>query len=759
MKWSYIPTTAAILAFSTMISAQAQPDTVVLNSTEFRFPETHPGRVFVVKKVVVNGQQSLKKGVETGNPASTGLSAPASAASVSKPKRDAMGRVLKSGEYAKRMANIQKAHRLPTVAARSGEKAGQATDASEGHLFQMTENARFELISNSPLIRNAKDLVRMEKQERAAVWRKYGSLGAAFTERVSAMREGDSLDVVIELVQEHPGYLNSRTTTQEERIRNARAWVNARPIVSPRDFLALHGLKEAARRGKPRPNARLAEARASKSQILGLKHARDVVSIIERKKPEVNSVGGPHSPLYTELYHAAYNPASAMAEYPYSDIKVATMETGLGSGYVNRLPNDLKPVFYDSGQWTASGLHSVHSEGCYQLLAAGTRSMEKYHYNDDHVGNIQTRLLEDGINVLSSSLVGDWGSPSESDSRAVDNLAFIYPYPLVSLTAGNDGPDYAPDAQTYNSLIVGNVQHYDSSHYQMDFDYIRWDSVLGFLPVYVAGTQWKNPPAQYAYTRDWELPTLVAPGFGSDPYWGLHFPGVWTSSTGVAGCAPGVDWCPPGGTSFSAPVAAALAAQIIGWAGQYASPNRITETKAILMLTAENVDGDYWKPHYEDSRDGAGTVSGANAVEFVRNAPYTHNEMGPHIRAMRSGYLSPEEFGDELFIAESLLVPATIPTGKHLRVVLTWTSSPSINATPAVNEVSDMGLFVHSNYGWRYSETWNSNTEIVDLPNASLTPNGTYVIKVFPQVHRSASDGVEGTYYTLAWTWVKDHAD
>jgi hypothetical protein len=740
MKQSYILFKALLLSVFTMVPATAQPDTVVLNSTEFRFPETHPGKVFVVSKVIVNGQPPLKKGVEH---------APAEGARTLQraENRDLLGRRLHGEAYASRLARIRKKHELPTVPGLATPRKGLVTGAQGGD-FSLPEGARLALVSNSPLLRNAGDLARLEKAEREAVRRKYGTLGKTFAEQVSALRENDSLDILVELEKEHPGYVNGVKVSMEERIRNGRAWANARPRMSPLEFLHRHGLKPLDEgRGRPR-NTRLVQARASKAQILGLKEAQGVVSVSERKKPEVNAVPRPSSPLYPTLLASSHNPTGSMVESE-SGLGVATIESGLGSDYVSRLPDELKPVSYDVGWWgSVSGSYSTHSEGTYQLLAAGASGFQKYHYDEGYFGNIQDSIFNYHIASLSSSFANYWPSVTSPDSRAVDNMSYTYPYPLISLTAGNDGPAYTPDAQTYNSLIMGMVQHYDEATFQMDLEYWGWDSVNGFYVIPVAGTQWKNPPAKYGVLNDWELPSLVAPGFGPDPAWGVCFTGVWKTPTGV-------DWCPPGGTSFSAPVAAAMAAQVMANRSSYASPNRPTDARAVLLLTAENVDSGSWTPTYQDSRDGAGTISAANAVNIQLTK--VDNEEGPHVAGIKSGYMSPEDFTGAAFITESYLVPGTIPSGMHLRLVLTWTSSPGINY--AENEISDVSLFAHTNWGWRWSETWNSNTEIIDIPNASLTPNTSYDIKVYPTVHRTATDGPEEVYYTLAWAWVKDHAD
>lgn len=755
MKCTYIGRRGLILPLLMMISSHAQPDTVVLNSTEFRFPETHPGRVFVVKKVVVNGQQGVKKGVEA---TPSGQPTPSAAPSVLAGRaegRDALGRALKGadrGEYAARMARIQKMHRLPTLAARSAAREGLTTEAGQGQgpgvRYDRTRESKFGLVSNSPLIRSPQDLVRLEKAEREAVRKKYGALGKAFAARVSALKATDSLDIVVQLESEHPGYVNGVTAPLEERIRNARAWAQSRPKISSSEFLRQHGLKRSAFAREKAESPRLAIARASKAQILALKQVEGVVSVREQKKPAVASIPHPAPLTHMDLIASAQNPSASMVEY--GGLAIATMESGLGDDYVLRQPYYLRPISYEVGTWSPyPGGLSMHSEGMYHLLAEGARSHDKYHFNRYYFDGIRDSILEHQIGVLSSSWAWAWDHPENEDSRAVDQLAITYPYSFITLPTGNYGRDYPSVAQTYNSLTVGNVQHYDLSHYQMDFDYLGWDSVSGFYSIFVPGTQWKNPDARYGSSNDWELPNLVAPGFTPDPYWGVTIQDVFGDTLGTS-------WSPPGGSSLSAPIAAAMGAHVM-MAYPSGTAVRTPIAKAILMLTSQNVDSGYWNPGVQDARDGAGTISGANAVNFAENAVTVFPDNDPEVSAISWGYMASWDFENASSVSYSYRVPSSIPSGKHLRVVLTWTSSPGYNVDE--NELSDLSLDVQSNAGWHSTDTWNSNVEIVDIDNSNLTPNGTYNIGVNPKIHRMASDGTEYLYYSVAWTWVKNHAD
>jgi hypothetical protein len=189
--------------------------------------------------------------------------------------------------------------------------------------------------------------------------------------------------------------------------------------------------------------------------------------------------------------------------------------------------------------------------------------------------------------------------------------------------------------------------------------------------------------------------------------------------------------------------------------------NRPHVVWATLLATAENVtDGD-WNATI-DGKDGAGVVSGASAVTFARN----HSEPGPNATAVTNGLVSSSldyNTPGGAVAQYNILIPNPKPPGKHLRVVLTWTSDP---VPPWVNALSDLDLGVSDNqsgYAW-WSSSWNGNVEIVDPPAAQLTAGGTYQAGVWlfvNRLQRPPDSGISGgtLKYALAWTWVKDHAD
>jgi hypothetical protein len=109
--------------------------------------------------------------------------------------------------------------------------------------------------------------------------------------------------------------------------------------------------------------------------------------------------------------------------------------------------------------------------------------------------------------------------------------------------------------------------------------------------------------------------------------------------------------------------------------------------------------------------------------------------------------------------------PSTLPSGKHLRIVLTWDSSPSL--TTSDNALADFDLVVpgykcpvknSENWG-----SWESNVEVADIPRSSIKAGSTIspYIRVcsFTIPAAAVNKTFNAVYYAIAWTWVKDHAD
>jgi hypothetical protein len=213
--------------------------------------------------------------------------------------------------------------------------------------------------------------------------------------------------------------------------------------------------------------------------------------------------------------------------------------------------------------------------------------------------------------------------------------------------------------------------------------------------------------------------------------------------------------CEGSGTSYSSPILAGIAADLMtaNWDFMY-NP---TLVRAALLLTAQNVDYSYWN-YLEDGRDGAGVVSGSDAVAFARSFEYAWTPETPIETGLFQNLIfSYDTVG--LIRSFNVKIPDVIPTGKHLRAVLTWSSSPSENAE--INDICDLDLgFIANNDNPYGSMSYDDNIEIVDIENNVITAGGEYPLTVNLTANRISQDAYSSyIYYAIAWTWVKDHAE
>jgi hypothetical protein len=744
------------LALSTLAAcvtlALAQPDTLVLNQTEVRFPETRPGEVFLVRKVVVDEGGALRKSAkEVPADASGQFRTPRAM------NRDVLGRSF-GDAYRSRLARIRVEQALPTFA-RSEKRSTPAAKfkppqrVSRG---QVPRNVRPMLTSNSAIIRSAADLTRMEREEHEALRRRYGAMASTFAKDLDKLGPLDSVQVVIHLKRENPGYVDRYKATQATQLANAAAWRERRPLAHVSTIARKHKLESRAR-----IHGNSMVARLSKAEAREIAHDPDIAAVEKLNVPITLAVPGTAPVHLNTLISSAYNPANEMVNY--GDVNVATIEYGLRTSFVNSIASDLRPTQYEtylppshtacdtattSNPYMAfcDGL-APHTESTYYLLAAGTPESNRFHIMHDwlsfeHFDDITS--LE--VNSVSMSLGYEYDASNTTDAepRAWDRLAYLYPYPVVVLPAGNEGSTHTPDHHAYNALIVGIAQHYDNDSYNCD---LYW----GTNPADITNTV--NPPAKYGSDRDRELPSLLTPGWTPDPWWGLVHPSIFFGTIFHAPSTPYV--VNGGGTSYSAPVANAIAANVLSMRGLYgwsASPEAV---RAILMLTASDVDGNAWDVG-DDGVDGAGAISGADAVNFASSATtlFSGSENGAEAGLSYWSFGEENEDGEFLF---NVLTPSELPEGKHLRVVLTWSSSPANNLSQ--NRLSDLDLRVASDWSYFYSASWEDNVELVDIPNSELTPDTMYEIKAWMNTFRAADDGPTTQYAAIAWGWVRNNVN
>jgi hypothetical protein len=408
----------------------------------------------------------------------------------------------------------------------------------------------------------------------------------------------------------------------------------------------------------------------------------------------------------------------------------------------------------------------AHSNWTFECLAQTATNATLYHkWSWSYSSNVDW-IVNNNINTVSRSTTNG-GTATSDENRTVDHFAYRYPFTTFCNPTANAGYCFEPDWQCYNAINVGNVRHTNETHYEMmGLNIPCQRSGLG-API----TQAKNPASITGhnnipfdidcvalggcatnYSSDREMPHIVTPGYYAFVcgHSTACLQTVWVGQQGGLS-----------GTSFSAPVTNGIAACVQSANSTYKLWPELT--RAVIILTAHNVYGDYWSP-VNDGIDGTGVISGVDAVSFARNASYVSQANS----AVDSGYnvgSIPQNTGSYYNINFSIKVPDVKPAGKHLRIVLTWDSSPSV--TGDTNELADLDLVVpgyacpfNNNDNWG---TWESNVEVADIANNRLTPSSVInpFIRVWPFTipPTAYNKSMNAIYYSLAWTWVKDHAD
>jgi hypothetical protein len=567
------------------------------------------------------------------------------------------------------------------------------------------------------------DLRTLESTEERILRSRDGAIDHELAERMRRMDGAEKTTVAIHLKYPPISYPDKTRHSAEELKAASLAAAAVRPLT---DFDALsrrYGIPWAQDRGGD-----ILICDLTRSQLEAMK-SDGGIGAIEAIREE-----GPLSPDLSTLSASGYNPGSVPSGSG-SGVNAATFETGLTSGFLSCI--GVTPASYDTNT-TGLSTDIRHANASFRCLAGTAPSANLYHrlsitFNGTDDVNY---LINNGIQTVSMSRTRGGTSPSHSTSAeflVMDDFAYRYPYPVFVNPSANDGYQYEVNWQCYNALSVGNVRHTNNSTYEM-----------------ADCTQAKNPPPVYGScisgtgancAGDREMPYVVVPGIPSS---GTDFGTSCLGGSGTVVC----------GTSWSAPIGNGLAADVIAADSRLVSwPEKV---RATLILTAQNVDGGYWSCG-TDGRDGSGVVSGSDAVSFAQNHSTVYVGNTAVEKGMGAGSISTSDFsGTRRF---NYVVPNPKPSGKHLRVVLTWDSNPVVGG--GTNALSDMDLSVQKNGGTQSSYSWDGNVEVVDIAANDLTAGSSYYIDVLPGINRIPASGsrTDYFYYAVAWTWVKDHAD
>lgn len=567
------------------------------------------------------------------------------------------------------------------------------------------------------------ELLRWEGIERQAHLGRNGQLSDELESRRTSMGSSEKVKVVIHLKYPQITYPDKTSYSEEELIASSLAASAMLPVTDLSTLELRHQMSGCERNGNG-----IEICDATKDQLESLKMDNDVGAIDAFHEERGASVE------LSTLAASAYNPGSVPAGAGIG-VHAATFEWGLNSTFVSCLGVS---VTYDAST-TGSQLDIRHTHAAFKSLVAAAPSATFYHRKTltfDGSDDVNY-LINNAIQTVSMSRERGGTSPYRSTNAeflVMDDFAYRYPYPVYVNPTDNLGYQYEVNWQGYNGISVGNVRHTNGTTYEM-----------------ADCTQTKNPPPVYGSciagsgadcAGDREMPHIVVPGI---PSTGSDFATTCLGGSGTVGC----------GTSWSAPVGNGIAADII------AADSRLSgwpeKVRATMILTAQNVDGGYWVSG-TDGRDGAGVVSGSEAVSFAHS--HTSVSVGNSAveKGMGAGSMSAPDFssGSKRF---NYLVPNPKPAGKHLRVVVTWDSNPVVGGT--TNALSDVDLTVQINGTTRSSSSWDNNIEVVDVAAANVTAGGSYYIDVVPAINRIPASGSRTTffYYAIAWEWVKDHAD
>ncbi len=570
-------------------------------------------------------------------------------------------------------------------------------------------------------IRPVEDMLLWQNLEEKNRLARIGHLSEEVENKRVAMGNQDRIRVVIYPKYPEIRYPDKTLATSETLLASSMAASAVSPVTDLTTLETRNGLSGCVHAGQGK-----SICVANKDQLQSLKTDADVGAVVEFKNEPVGGVE------LSTLASSGYNPGPGPSSAGLG-VHAATFEFGLQPSFVSCLGVS---VAYDLST-TAESTDVRHTQAAFKSMVHAAPSATFYHRKSltfDGTDDINY-IVNNGIQAVSMSIARGTTTPFRStypEFLTMDDFAYRYPYPVFSNLTYNSGYQYEVNWQCYNAISVGNVRHTNQTTYEM-----------------AECMQAKNPPPVYGSciagsgadcAGDREMPHIVAPGI---PSTGTTFATTCLNGFGSVGC----------GTSLSAPVVAGLAADVIaadsrlvGW------PDKV---RATLILTAQNVEGGDWVVGTDD-RDGTGVVSGSEAVSFAQS----HTSVSSGNTAVEKGMAAGSWYASDFSANKrfNFLVPNPKPSGKHLRVVLTWDSNPVVGGS--TNALSDLDLVVQYNGGTQTSGSWDSNVEVVDVGPLSLTAGSSYYIDIAPYANRIPASGSRTNYfyYSLAWEWVKDHA-
>ncbi len=598
------------------------------------------------------------------------------------------------------------------------------------------------------------DVEKLRKIEEEYFIKKFGAIKGKLRDELSSYSDNDSVDVVICAKVPQIPYLDKTKYSKSELIDNSIKRMKQKPVRSIRSII--QNDKIIVKKIDKESDASI-EGKFTIKALKKIAFNNAITSICQRIKKEPCVAAAPLSSAATT---SAYNPSPLPSGSGGQGVNVATYEYGIWRNYHDYFPVQNGRWYYDKyinhfdarglnpAQVVISNVHSWHSQVMFSLLWYAAPQANFYHYGNigfgrSHSDPEASYMVSNGLQTLSCSYSNSTDA-NYVEMLLIDDFAYTYPYPVFCNPAGN----YAPQGDVvnwncYNAISAGASQHQNLNHY-----------------VWAEFSNYANPPALIPGTSaDREMPYVLAPGmppwYTYDSPYDFHcFDGAWTCPVGwdyeAAFQTPlNSGWQ---GTSLSAPITNGIAADVIS-----ANPNMVSwpeKVRAVLMLTAQNCDGGEWNCGI-DGKDGAGVISGTNAVLFAKN----HTSVAPNGSAVQDGLSAGTWYSTDVMEKRfNILIPNSKPANKHLRVVLTWDTDPELEE--GINYLSDLDLVASTYGGYLESYSYNGNVEIVDIPSGGLTEGSTIHATINPTVLRFSTipNHKDYFYYAIGWTWVADHA-